>query len=52
MARASCQEARSPVELSLSPVYHYQFSSISKAIAHLITDQKERLALQTAIQEL
>lgn len=52
MALASCQEARSPVELSLSPVYHYQFSSISKAIDHLITDQKERLALQTAIEEL
>lgn len=52
MALASCQEARSPVELSLSPVYHYQFSSISKAIAHLITNEVDRLALQRTIQEL
>jgi len=38
MALASYLEGKSIVELSLSPVYHYQYSSIFKAIAHIATD--------------
>lgn len=50
MALASCQEARSPVELSLSPVYQYQFSSLFKALDVLGVDQQERYPLQQRIQ--
>lgn len=50
MALASRQEARSLVELSLSPVYQYQFSSIFKALDALCADPKERKALQELIQ--
>jgi hypothetical protein len=52
MALASCQEAKSPVELSLSPVYHYQYGSISKAIAHLAKNDQERSAIVNLFQEL
>lgn len=52
MALASCQEAKSPVELSLSPVYHYQYGSISKAIAHLAGSDFERSAIQKSFQRL
>lgn len=52
MALASCQEAKSPVELSLSPVYHYQYGSISKAIAHLAKNDQERSAVVNLFQEL
>lgn len=52
MALASYVEARSPVELSLSPVYHYQYSSISKTLSHLVTSEDKRLDLQMQIQEL
>lgn len=38
---AICQEARSPVKRSLSQVYHYQFSSISKAISKLAINPKD-----------
>jgi hypothetical protein len=52
MALASCQEAKSPVELSLSPVYHYQYGSISKAIAHLARDDQERSAILKSFRQL
>jgi hypothetical protein len=52
MALASCQEAKSPVELSLSPVYHYQYGSISKAIAHLAKNDQERSAIANLFQKL
>lgn len=52
MALASYQEARSPVELSLSPVYQYQFSSISKAIDRLCLDAENRASLQHDLQRL
>lgn len=52
MALASYPEARSPVELSLSPVYHYQYSSISKTLDKLAADNKKRSVLQKSIQEL
>lgn len=35
MGLASQSSAKSVVELSLSPVYHYQYSSISKSIKNL-----------------
>lgn len=35
MALASYTEAKSVVELSLSPIYHYEYSSIFKAIKHI-----------------
>lgn len=52
MALASCQEARSPVELSLSPVYQYQFSSISKVLAQLCSNAESRTGLQRDLQRL
>lgn len=50
MALASYQEARSLVELSLSPVYHYQFSSIAKVLDHIAVDKASYSAVQKAIQ--
>jgi len=59
MGLASSPSSRSVVELSLSPCYHYQYSSISKTIASLdkkvgierkrddeagLNDQQERLS--------
>lgn len=41
MALASNESAHSITELSLSPLYHYQYSSITKAIACLAKDNKE-----------
>jgi hypothetical protein len=52
MALASYQEARSPIELSLSPVYQYQFSSISKALDCLCSDTESRAGLQRELQRL
>lgn len=52
MALASCQEAKSPVELSLSPLYHYQYGSLSKAIAHLAGNQQQRCAIARSVQRL
>jgi hypothetical protein len=49
MALASFQEARSLVELSLSPVYHYQFSSIAKVLDHITADEVSYSAVQRAI---
>lgn len=50
MALASFQEARSPVELSLSPLYQYQYSSIAKVLDHLSFDEQSHLAVQGIIQ--
>lgn len=41
MALASYEGGHSVTELSLSPVYHYQYGSISKAISWLAKDSKE-----------
>lgn len=41
MALASCQEAKSVVALSKSPVFHHQFSSITKAISGLAKEGRE-----------
>ncbi len=51
MALASYQEARSPVELSLSPVFHYQYSSINKSLHYVAVDAQERSALEKIVQE-
>jgi hypothetical protein len=52
MALASYPEARSPVELSLSPVYQYQFSSIAKVLNHIAGDTESHLMVQKAIREM
>ena len=52
MALASFCEARSLVELSLSPVYHYQYSSIAKVLDQIASDEASRDAVQKAIQEM
>ncbi|MFK7848148.1 MAG: transposase, partial [Rhodothermales bacterium] len=49
MALASCNEARSVTELSLSPLYHYQFSSIARSIKSLAADEAARRALEQEI---
>lgn len=41
MALASHVEATSVVELSLSPVYHYEYSSIFKAIKYIAKDAED-----------
>ena len=50
MALASFQEARSPVELSLSPVYQYQYSSIAKVLDNLSADERSHSTVQEIIQ--
>ena len=52
MALASFLEARSVVELSLSPLYHYQFSSIAKAIDALARDDATGREVEQAIRSL
>ena len=52
MALSSYQSARSPVELSLSPLYHYQYSSIYAPMREMATNKPEYLALKQAIQQL
>jgi len=47
MALASCIEARSPTELSESPLYQYEYGSISKAIADLARNETERTDVQS-----
>ena len=41
MAVASYREARSVVAVSKSPVFHHQYSSITKAISNLAKDERE-----------
>jgi hypothetical protein len=50
MALASYNEARSLVELSLSPIYHYQYSSIAKVLDHIVSDKMIRSTVQKALQ--
>ena len=47
MALASCLEARSPTELSESPLYQYEYGSISKAVADLAHNSKERTEVRS-----
>jgi len=49
---ASYPEARSPVELSLSPVYQYQFSSIAKVLNHITRNAENHQRVQKAIREM
>ena len=51
MALASCLEARSPTELSESPLYQYEYSSISKAIADLAHNTEERSQIQSLFRQ-
>lgn len=50
MALASYCPAKSVVELSLSPLYHYQFSSISKVVSALACSSADYDKLQAEIQ--
>lgn len=52
MALASYQEADSVVELSLSPVYHYQFSSIAKVLDRIAADEEGRAVLRETLRRL
>ena len=52
MALASYQPARSPVELSLSPLYHYQYSSIYAPMQEMALNAQEYLALEEQSQHL
>jgi len=52
MALASYEGARSVTGLSESPVYHYQYSSISKSVRELARDAKERSVVQEEFQKL
>ena len=51
MALASCRDASSVVALSKSPVFHHQFSSITKAIANLAKDERELKRIKERFQE-
>lgn len=50
MSLASYEGARSVVELSESPVFHYQYSSIGKAIRALVRDEADRPRVEQAIR--
>lgn len=50
MALASYEAAKSPTELSESPLYHYHYSNISKVVEHLSFDEEEYKAVQRYIQ--
>ena len=52
MALSSYQNAESIVELSLSPLYHYQFSSIYKVTTGLSKDIKEHQLVKDKILDL
>ena len=52
MALASCKSAQSVVSLSESPLYHYQYSSISEAISNLARTSTERDERRKALQRL
>ena len=52
MALASCKGAKSVVQLSESPVYHYQYSSISEAVSNLARSSEERDERSKALQKL
>ena len=51
MAVASYREAKSVVALSKSPVFHHQYSSITKAITNLAKDERELKRVRKLFQE-
>ena len=51
MAVASYREARSVVAVSKSPVFHHQYSSITKAIGNLAKDERELGRVQKLFKE-
>jgi hypothetical protein len=52
MALASYKSAKSVVQLSESPVFHYQYSSITDAVSNLARTDKERDERRQALQKL
>lgn len=52
MALASCGEARSPVELCVSPLYHYQYSSITDALTDMAEVPGGRARARQSVQAL
>ena len=52
MALSSDCTAKSVVGLSESPLFHYQYSSICDAIAHLSKDAASLATVQSTVQEL
>ena len=52
VAMSSYQDAESLVELSLSPLYHYQFSSVFKSTTLLARDNKEYELAKAQILDL
>ena len=52
MALASCEGANSPVELSGSPLYRYQYSSITDALTDLAKGRGEYASARLQIQGL
>ena len=52
MAVASFKSAQSVVQLSESPVFHFQFSSISDAVTNLARTSAERLDRRETLQKL
>jgi hypothetical protein len=52
MALASFKSAKSVVGLSESPVYHYQYSSITDAISNLARTSAERDERRKSLQRL
>ena len=51
MALASYEGAKSVVGLSNSPVFHHQFSSVSKAIANLAKNKHELKRVRKLFRE-
>ena len=52
MALASYKSAKSVVQLSESPLYHYQYSSLTDAISNLAKTESERAARRESLQRL
>lgn len=52
MAMASFQGARTPVEFCLSPLFHYQYSSLHRSIAELAENAEARGEVRRAIQRM
>ena len=52
MALSSFTEALSLVDVTLSPLFHYQFSSLFKVLAHLASDEDSRLLLEKDIRRM
>jgi len=52
LAVASFKSAKSVVQLSESPVFHFQFSSISDAVTNLAKNDSERDERRQSLQKL